>query len=153
MMAGESRSSGGRGNQGIVVNHGNLNAGQVAVGDRARAAMSVGSGSKVTIGSHRMARAADREAVRAELLSLLRDLDVELRSAPGRRADAARKLAAQAGHLVKAATVPEPNPSMLQYIGRGLKETALFLNEAVPRAVRITSQILYIVSKLHGLGL
>lgn len=41
---------------------------------------------------------------------------------------------------------------MLQQIGRRLKQTAPLLN-AVPRAVKLTDQILGIVSKLHGLGL
>ena len=39
-----------------------------------------------------------------------------------------------------------------QQIGRRLKQTAPLLN-AVPRAVKLTDQILGIVSKLHGLGL
>jgi hypothetical protein len=155
-MANTTRSSMSKGNQGIIVTNGDFNAGQVAVGDRARAVMQTGAGSDVVIGSRSRdpsGSEASREAYRAALQTLLEELKAALQSAPAQRSDEAELLAAQASQLVKAANRDEPSRSVLQRIGNGLKESAGFLKEAVPQAITITGQLVDLVAKLHGLGL
>ena len=146
-MASGNRSSGG--NHGIVVQNGDFNAGNVAVGDGARAEMNAGSGSRFSIGS----RHSGSEENSKVLHALLRELEATLQSAPARRADEADLLATQATQLVKIAVKPEPSRSVLRQIGKGLRETASFLRDSVPETIRITGQIVDVVSKLHGLGL
>ena len=141
----------GNGNRGIIVNGGDFNAGQVAVGDGARAQMNVGSGANLRIGSRR--GSAGQEDPQAALQSLLQELQAALRTAPPRRAVEADLIAAQATQLVKAATTRETDRPILQHIGKGLKETASFLRETVPSAITIVGQIVSLVSRLHGVNI
>ena len=61
-------------------------------------------------------------------------------------------LASQAKEIVDEAVKTQPNKSRLQRMGDGLKKTADFLKETVPSAVTIATQMVALVSKIHGIG-
>ena len=151
-MASGSRSSGSGGNNGIIFTNNNVNAGAFAVGDNARVVDDSGSG-PTYIGSRHTVRTVDPAALRSELRGGC-SASWTVRYGQARRSAATPR----AGSPPRPANSSRPPPSKTpippccEQIGRRLKQTAPLLN-AVPRAVKLTDQILGIVSKLHGLGL
>jgi hypothetical protein len=55
--------------------------------------------------------------------------------------------------LVTEATVENPNKSLLQAFSDGIKGTAGFLKDAVPAVATISTQIIALIGKIHGIGL
>jgi hypothetical protein len=147
-------------NEGIVVSGGNVRAGHLAVGRGARVdAMDIGSGSNVNVGSSLTGMqqtagemAAGGGAEEQDLAALLEILTKILNTTPTNKSEESEALAAQAAQLVEAAGKDHPNRTMLQVISGGLKQTAEFLKDAVPAAVKVTGQILDVVARLHGLS-
>jgi hypothetical protein len=147
-------------NEGVVISGGDIRAGHFAVGPGASVyATHVGGGSNVNIGSRLTSTKQTGYAVvgagggkEQDLATLLEALTEALKTAPANKSEQAEALVSQAAQLIEIAGNDHPNRTMLQVISSGLKQTAEFLKEAVPAAVKLTGQILDVISKLHGLS-
>jgi hypothetical protein len=147
-------------NEGIIISGGGIQAEQLAVGQGAKIkTMLTGGGANVNIGSHltggqqasNTTASADNPD-REDLARLLKSLAGLLEKAPADKSDEAEALSVQAAQLVQAAAKDNPSRTILRVIGKGLKDTAEFLKDAVPGVVTVVEQIVNVVAKLHGVG-
>ena len=90
----------------------------------------------------------DDEATRAELMSLVEQLNQALQSAPPEKVEQAQAVAETAKALVETAKAEKPNRTMLQITGEGLKAAAQNLAEVMPTVVTIASQIVLAVGRI-----
>lgn len=91
------------------------------------------------------------DADRLELRRLLDELQKVLPTAPFDRGDQAEAVANQAKNLVEEVAKPKPNQTSLKVLGQGLRTTAEFIKDAVPSALTIVTQLLSLISRVHGL--
>jgi hypothetical protein len=148
-------------NEGIVISGGGIRANQLAVGRGAKVeTMLAGGGANLNIGSRLTGvqqtagtTASTTHTDKEDLRGSLKTLAELLEKVPTDKSDEAKVVSAQAAQLVEAAVKDNPNRTMLQIIGKGLKDTAEFLKDAVPGAVDVVGKIVSLVAKLHGIGL
>jgi ElaB/YqjD/DUF883 family membrane-anchored ribosome-binding protein len=148
-------------NEGIAISGGGIRADQLAVGRGAKIeTMRIGGGANVDIGSHLTgvqqtggATPSATSADEQDLQELLKTLTALLEKAPADKSDEAQALSAQAAQLVETAAKDNPNRTMLHILGKGIKDTAEFLKDAVPGAVTVAEKIVSLVVALHGVGL
>jgi ElaB/YqjD/DUF883 family membrane-anchored ribosome-binding protein len=88
------------------------------------------------------------EAVKAELQSLLTQLNDALQEAGKERPKEAEAVAQQAGMLVETATKEHPNPVMVNINAEGLKRAAETLASITPAVLTIVTQIIATILKL-----
>jgi hypothetical protein len=138
------------GNSGIIV-HGDFNAGQVAVGDRAQAVMNVGPRANLRIGSRH--GGGTKNDPRAMMQALLKELEGTLSARPGRRTAEADLVLSLATQLVRVSERPDTERSTLQHIGKGLRDTLGLLKGIIPDAIVVGRQLVSLVASLHGLNL
>ena len=96
---------------------------------------------------------AGTSAEREELKRLLSLLALELPKAPFDQEDAAKAVAKHAKDLVENASREKPNRFVLGPVVQGLKGAAAFLKDTLPAVATISSQIVSLVGKMHGLTL
>lgn len=92
------------------------------------------------------------EATRKELEKLIGDLSAALQNIPPEKQEQAEAVAETAQALVEAAKAENPNKTILQISGEGLKQAAQTLAGVMPSVVTIASQIVLTVAKLTGAG-
>lgn len=92
------------------------------------------------------------EATRKELEKLIGELSAALQSVPPENQEQAEAVAETAKALVDAAKAENPNKTILQISGEGLKQAAQTLAGVMPSVVTIASQIVLMVAKLTGAG-
>jgi len=92
------------------------------------------------------------EATRKELEKLIGELSEALQSIPAENQEQAEAVAETAKALVDAAKAENPNKTILQISGEGLKQAAQTLAGVMPSVVTIASQIVLTVAKLTGAG-
>lgn len=89
---------------------------------------------------------ADSSA-KAELEQLIQELNDVLQEIPEEKSEAAEAVAQSAEMLVKKAAEEEPNKTMIQITGEGLKQAAQNLADVTPAVLTIATQIVATVSK------
>jgi hypothetical protein len=82
---------------------------------------------------------------------LLDQLQRALPETPFDKSEQAEAVAQQAKSLVEEAAKPKPNRTTLQVLGQGLKATADFIKDAVPATLGIVTEIVALISRIHGL--
>ena len=98
------------------------------------------------------AMSAVDETARQELQSSIEQLGQALEKIPASLKDEAEAVAASAQALVDAAKAEQPNKTMLQITGDGLKKAAANLAGAAPAVVGIAGQIVATVLRMKGLA-
>ena len=98
------------------------------------------------------AMSAVDETARQELQSSIEQLGQALEKIPASLKDEAEAVAASAQALVDAAKAEQPNKTMLQITGDGLKKAAANLAGAAPAVVGIAGQIIATVLRMKGLA-
>ncbi len=91
---------------------------------------------------------SDDEVSKQELQQLIGQLSSALEKVPPEKHDEAEAVAATANTLVEQAKSPQPNRTMLQITGEGLKQAAKNLADITPTILSIATQIVLTVSKL-----
>ena len=89
-------------------------------------------------------------ADRAELQELIAQLQAALQQAPPEQAEAAEAVAKTAEALVEAAQADQPNRTMIQLSGEGLKQAAKNLAEVMPAVLVIATRIVETISRWVG---
>jgi hypothetical protein len=92
------------------------------------------------------------ESTRKELEKLIGELSEALQNIPAGSQEDAEAVAETAKALVDAASAENPNKTILQISGEGLKQAAQNLAAVMPSVVTIASQIVLTVAKLTGAG-
>jgi hypothetical protein len=87
---------------------------------------------------------------KAELQRLIVELNDALQEAPPEKAEEAEAVAQMAETLVETAAAENPNKTMLQISGEGLKQAAENIKGVLPAVVGIATQIVTAVAKLAG---
>jgi hypothetical protein len=103
--------------------------------------------SVLTAGSLQSGNDIDRN----KLKELLEQLQAELPKTLFEKEEKAKALATQTKLLVDEAAHENPNKSLLQTFGDGIKGTAGFLKDTVPAVATISSQIIGLIGKIHVL--
>jgi len=96
---------------------------------------------------------AGDDTQKKQLQNLLQELQDALPKTSFDKAEQAEALATQAKGIVDEAAKPQPNKTVLQLFGQGLKTTAEFLKDTVPSVVTIAGQIASLIGKIHGIAL
>jgi hypothetical protein len=91
------------------------------------------------------------DSERQRLRELLEQLQRTLPTTPFDKSEQAEAVAQQAETLVEEAAKPKPNRTTLQVLGQGLKATADFIKDAVPATLGIVTEIVALISRIHGL--
>jgi hypothetical protein len=94
--------------------------------------------------------AAD-DTQKQELQQLIDRLSEQLSAVPADKAKDAEKVAKRASQLVDAAAEEEPDKSIVQTIGSGLKQAAEFLKDSAPAVMTIAGQIIKLIGNMHGI--
>ncbi len=87
-------------------------------------------------------------SIKAELEKLVKELNDALQQVPADKAEDAEAVAQSAQLLVEKATEEEPNKTMIQITGEGLKKAAQNLADVMPTVLTIATQIVAAVSRL-----
>jgi hypothetical protein len=98
--------------------------------------------------TNNLPNASDEE--RQELQKLILDLQAELSQAPPEMAKEAEAVAQTAKALVDTANAEQPNSTLIQISGEGLKKAAENLAAVMPTVLTIATQIVTAVSRLTG---
>ena len=93
--------------------------------------------------------AADPSA-KAELESLMQQLNDALQQVPADKAEEAEAVAQSAELLVNTATAEKPNKTMIQITGEGLKQAAKSVADVMPTILAIATQIVTTISQLSA---
>ena len=91
------------------------------------------------------------QTAKDELQALLVQLNETLQQAPPDKAEEAEAVAKSAEQLVATASEEKPNKTLIQITGEGLKQAAQTLAKVMPTALTTATQIVTLISKLHGL--
>jgi ElaB/YqjD/DUF883 family membrane-anchored ribosome-binding protein len=86
-------------------------------------------------------------SIKAELETLVAQLNDALQEVPDDKAEEAEAVAQSAEALVEAAAEDKPNKTMVQITGEGLKQAAQNLADIAPTVLSIAMQIVAAVSK------
>jgi hypothetical protein len=92
------------------------------------------------------------ETARAELQHSIEQLSHALEQIPASLKDEAAAVATSAQMLVDAAKAQQPNKTMVQITGDGLKKAAANLAQVAPTVVGIASQIVAAVLRMQGIA-
>ena len=92
------------------------------------------------------------EDAKKELVSLFEKLSNELEKTPVEKKDEAQAVAETAKILVDQAKAPQPNRTLLQITGEGLKAAAKNLAEVIPSILPIATQIVMSIGKMTAGG-
>ena len=102
--------------------------------------------SQLTVG--KIAAGTDDE--KAKLKDLLQQLADQIKKVPQEQTKQAEAVMKRADQLVAEAAEDEPDPSILNSLGEGLKRAADFLKGTVPAAVTIAGQIVSLIGTIRG---
>lgn len=91
---------------------------------------------------------SDDTASKQDLQKLIQQLSTELEKTPPDKHEDAEAVAVTANSLVEEAKAPQPNRTMLQITGEGLKQAAKNLADVTPTILEIATQIVLAVGKL-----
>ena len=91
------------------------------------------------------------QTAKDELQALLVQLNETLQQAPRDKAEEAEAVAKSAEQLVATASEEKPNKTLIQIAGEGLKQAAETLAKVMPTALTTATQIVTLISKLHGM--
>ena len=91
------------------------------------------------------------QTAKDELQALLVQLNETLQQAPPDKAEEAEAVAKSAEQLVATASEEKPNKTLIQITGEGLKQAAQTLAKVMPTALTTATQIVTLISKLHGM--
>ncbi len=91
------------------------------------------------------------QTAKDELQALLVQLNETLQQAPPDKAEEAEAVAKSAEQLVATASEEKPNKTLIQIAGEGLKQAAQTLAKVMPTALTTATQIVTLISKLHGM--
>ena len=97
-------------------------------------------------------QAGDKQDMK-QLKEFLEQLKVELPKTPFEKEEKAQAIAEQANLLVKEGAKKNPNKTLLKTFSDGIKGTAVFLKDTVPAVATISTQIISLIGKIHGLPL
>ena len=86
-----------------------------------------------------------------KLKALIDELSQKLQEVPSEHKEQAEAVAQTAQALVEAAKPEQPNKTMLQIAGEGLKQAASTLVEVVPALATIATQIVTTVMQMKGI--
>ncbi len=86
-----------------------------------------------------------------KLKALIDELSQKLQEVPAENKEQAEAVAQTAQALIEAAKPEQPNKTMLQIAGEGLKQAAGTLAEVVPALATIATQIVTTVMQMKGL--
>ena len=91
---------------------------------------------------------SDDDASKQDLQQLIAQLSTALEKIPPEKHEEVEAVAVTANSLVEQAKVPQPNRTILQITGEGLKQAAKNLADVAPTILEIATQIVLAVSKL-----
>ncbi len=91
------------------------------------------------------------QTAKDELQALLVQLNETLQQAPPDKAEEAEAVAKSAEQLFATASEEKPNKTLIQITGEGLKQAAQTLAKVMPTALTTATQIVTLISKLHGM--
>jgi endonuclease III len=93
---------------------------------------------------------SDDLAGKEELKQLIDQLNQALQQAPPEKSEQAQAVAQTAQVLVEQAGGEQPNKTLIELTGEGLKKAAKNLAEVTPAVLTIASQIVMVVLRLTG---
>lgn len=93
------------------------------------------------------------ESDKKELENLLKQLQTELSKTPAGKEEEAKTAAVRAKGLVDEAVLEKPDEDLLHTLSVKLKGAASFLKDVVPAVATLSTQIIALVARVHGLAL